>query len=67
MNELTMQLEEHEDEITDDIVDMLLSFSDFEEFKNLMLSYKQNETPSFESTAICMRSLGLRNEILLFA
>lgn len=67
MNELTMQLEEHEDEITDDIVDMLLSFSDFEEFKNLMLSYKQNEIPSFESTAICMRSLGLRNEILLFA
>ncbi|CCI46435.1 unnamed protein product [Albugo candida] len=48
MNELTMQLEEHEDEITDDIVDMLLSFSDFEEFKNLMLSYKQNEIPSFE-------------------
>lgn len=67
MNELTMQLEEHEDEITDDIVDMLLSFSDFEEFKNLMLSYKQNETPSFEGTAICMRSLRLRNEILLFA
>nr|CCA20017.1 conserved hypothetical protein [Albugo laibachii Nc14] len=48
MNELTMQLERHEDEIPDDIVDVLLSFSDFEEFKSLMLSYKQNETPCFE-------------------
>lgn len=36
------------DEIPLDVIDVLLSCSDFEEFKILMLSFKQNETPNFE-------------------
>ncbi|TMW58537.1 hypothetical protein Poli38472_010096 [Pythium oligandrum] len=50
MDELTRQMQEHEDEIPLDVIDVLLSCSDFEEFKNLMLSFKQNETPNFEIT-----------------
>lgn len=50
MEELTRQMQEHEDEIPLDVIDVLLSCSDFEEFKNLMLSFKQNETPNFEIT-----------------
>ncbi|GMF30641.1 unnamed protein product [Phytophthora lilii] len=38
------------DEIPLDVIDVLLSSSDFEEFKSLMLSYKQNETPCIEIT-----------------
>lgn len=38
------------DEIPPDVIDVLVSCSDFEEFKSLMLSYKQNETPNFEIT-----------------
>ncbi|KUF85133.1 hypothetical protein AM588_10007412 [Phytophthora nicotianae] len=38
------------DEIPPDITDVLLSSSDFEEFKNLMLSFKQNENPCIEIT-----------------
>jgi ADP-ribosylation factor-like protein 2-binding protein len=50
MEELMRQMQEHEDEIPLDVVDVLLSCSDFEEFKSLMLSFKQNETPNFEIT-----------------
>jgi ADP-ribosylation factor 2-binding protein len=32
------------------VIDVLLSCSDFEEFKGLMLSFKQNETPCIEIT-----------------
>ncbi|KAG7388882.1 ADP-ribosylation factor-like protein 2-binding protein [Phytophthora pseudosyringae] len=38
------------DEIPLDVIDVLLSSSDFEEFKGLMLSFKQNETPCIEIT-----------------
>ncbi|RLN26041.1 hypothetical protein BBO99_00000545 [Phytophthora kernoviae] len=50
MDELCLQIQEHEDEIPPDVIDVLLSCSDFEEFKNLMLSFKQNETPCIEIT-----------------
>ncbi|DAZ93725.1 TPA: hypothetical protein N0F65_009651 [Lagenidium giganteum] len=50
MDELCNLMQEHEDEIPGDVIDMLLSCLDFEEFKSLMLSFKQNETPSFEIT-----------------
>ncbi|RLN97329.1 hypothetical protein BBJ28_00003420 [Nothophytophthora sp. Chile5] len=38
------------DEIPLDVIDVLLSCSDFEEFKSLMISFKQNETPCIEIT-----------------
>eukprot|EP00644_Phytophthora_capsici_P008560 jgi/Phyca11/546149/estExt2_Genewise1Plus.C_PHYCAscaffold_200184 len=50
MQELCNQIQEHEDEIPPDVIDVLLSSSDFEEFKNLMLSFKQNEAPCIEIT-----------------
>uniref|UniRef100_H3H109 ADP-ribosylation factor-like protein 2-binding protein n=1 Tax=Phytophthora ramorum TaxID=164328 RepID=H3H109_PHYRM len=50
MDELCNQIQEHEDEIPLDVIDVLLSSSDFEEFKSLMLSFKQNETPCIEIT-----------------
>ncbi|KAG6580013.1 adp-ribosylation factor-like protein 2-binding [Phytophthora cinnamomi] len=50
MDELCNQIQEHEDEIPLDVIDVLLSSSDFEEFKGLMLSFKQNETPCIEIT-----------------
>ncbi|KAJ0412012.1 hypothetical protein ATCC90586_004558 [Pythium insidiosum] len=50
MDELGRLMQEHEDEIPLDVIDVLLSCSDFEEFKSLMLSFKQNETPNFEIT-----------------
>lgn len=33
-------LADRQDEITGDVFDMLMSFTDFEEFKSLMLSFK---------------------------
>ncbi|KAL3660234.1 hypothetical protein V7S43_014765 [Phytophthora oleae] len=50
MEELCIQIQEHEDEIPLDVIDVLLSSSDFEEFKSLMLSFKQNEVPCIEIT-----------------
>lgn len=38
------------DEIPPDVIDVLQSCFDFEEFKSLMLSFKQNETPNIEIT-----------------
>lgn len=32
------------DELSSDIFDMLMSFSDFNEFKDLMLSYKRSQS-----------------------
>jgi ADP-ribosylation factor 2-binding protein len=52
MEELLLQMQEHEDEIPGDVVDVLLSCSDFEEFKSLMCSFKQNETPCIESESV---------------
>ena len=40
MDEFQELLEEHEGEICGDIFDLLLSLSDFQEFKDTMLSYK---------------------------
>uniref|UniRef100_K3X855 ADP-ribosylation factor-like protein 2-binding protein n=1 Tax=Globisporangium ultimum (strain ATCC 200006 / CBS 805.95 / DAOM BR144) TaxID=431595 RepID=K3X855_GLOUD len=50
MDELVRQMQEHEDEIPLDVIDVLQSCFDFEEFKSLMLSFKQNETPNIEIT-----------------
>ncbi|GAB9470525.1 hypothetical protein Gpo141_00007769 [Globisporangium polare] len=50
MDELCRQMQEHEDEIPLDVIDVLQSCFDFEEFKCLMLSFKQNETPNIEIT-----------------
>ncbi|EEY60550.1 uncharacterized protein PITG_13269 [Phytophthora infestans T30-4] len=50
MADLCNQIQEHEDEIPPDVIDVLLSSSDFEEFKSLMLSFKQNEIPCIEIT-----------------
>ncbi|KAK1929507.1 ADP-ribosylation factor-like protein 2-binding protein [Phytophthora citrophthora] len=50
MEELCNQIQEHEDEIPPDVIDVLMSSSDFEEFKILMLSFKQNEAPCIEIT-----------------
>ncbi|GMI46841.1 hypothetical protein TrCOL_g11935 [Triparma columacea] len=40
MDEFGAMLGNRQDEITGDVFDMLMSFTDFEEFKSLMLSYK---------------------------
>ncbi|OWZ18360.1 hypothetical protein PHMEG_0007559 [Phytophthora megakarya] len=50
MEELCNQFQEHEDEIPPEVLDVLLSSIDFEEFKSLMVSFKQNETPCIEIT-----------------
>ncbi|KAF1793707.1 ADP-ribosylation factor-like 2-binding protein, domain [Phytophthora cactorum] len=46
------------DEIPLDVSDVLLSSSDFEEFKSLMLSFKQNETPCIEITGDALLCCG---------
>ncbi|KAG2768212.1 hypothetical protein JG687_00000559 [Phytophthora cactorum] len=58
MEELCNQIQEHEDEIPLDVSDVLLSSSDFEEFKSLMLSFKQNETPCIEITGDALLCCG---------
>jgi len=40
MDKFGAMLGERQDEITGDVFDMLMSFTEFEEFKDLMLSYK---------------------------
>lgn len=50
MDELVRLMQENEDEIPGDIIDMLSSCLEFEEFKSFMLSFKQNETPNIEIT-----------------
>ncbi|CEG46257.1 adp-ribosylation factor-like protein 2-binding [Plasmopara halstedii] len=50
MEEFCSQIQEHEEEIPLDVIDVLLSSSCFEEFKSLMLSFKQNEAPCIEIT-----------------
>ena len=42
MSTLIEVLQERKDEMTEDVLDMLMSLADFEEFKHFMLSHKQN-------------------------
>ncbi|CAK4510936.1 hypothetical protein LEN26_012839 [Aphanomyces euteiches] len=48
MEELCQMIQEHEDDITGDVIDILMSCADFDEFKSLMLSFKQNDHAVFE-------------------
>lgn len=41
------------DEISGDLFDLLLGFGDFDEFKSLMLSYKDQFFPSAGSSSMC--------------
>eukprot|EP00603_Paraphysomonas_imperforata_P014938 CAMPEP_0114466584 /NCGR_PEP_ID=MMETSP0104-20121206/9149_1 /TAXON_ID=37642 ORGANISM="Paraphysomonas imperforata, Strain PA2" /NCGR_SAMPLE_ID=MMETSP0104 /ASSEMBLY_ACC=CAM_ASM_000202 /LENGTH=153 /DNA_ID=CAMNT_0001639957 /DNA_START=113 /DNA_END=574 /DNA_ORIENTATION=- len=43
MRNFESQLEDRKDEISGEIFDLLLSLSDFSEFKDLMLSYKRSK------------------------
>ena len=53
MDEFQELLEEHEGEICGDIFDLLLGLSDFQEFKDTMLSYKAaSEGKMFKSTSM---------------
>ncbi len=40
MSTFAKQVEEHADEMAGDICDLLLSFTDFAEFKSMMLAYR---------------------------
>ncbi|ETV90391.1 hypothetical protein H310_14819 [Aphanomyces invadans] len=48
MDELCQMIQDHEDDIAGDVVDILMSCTDFDEFKSLMLSFKQNDHAMFE-------------------
>ena len=46
MSRFESMLIHRKDELCSDIFDMLMSFSDFNEFKDLMLSYKRAQSSS---------------------
>ncbi|OQS05720.1 hypothetical protein THRCLA_02181 [Thraustotheca clavata] len=48
MDELCSMIQEHEDEMTGDVIDVLMSCADFDEFKSLMLSFKSQQTMLFQ-------------------
>eukprot|EP01027_Heterolobosea_sp_BB2_P023063 GEZU01034075.1.p1 GENE.GEZU01034075.1~~GEZU01034075.1.p1 ORF type:complete len:166 (+),score=57.41 GEZU01034075.1:90-587(+) len=50
MDEFLEMLSERQEEVSGDIWDMLLSFVDFSEFKDLMVSYKKGRTYDAESS-----------------
>ena len=52
MNRFETLLSERKDEIGDDILSILLSFDDIEEFKELMLSHKKEKTEESKSLAV---------------
>lgn len=58
-------LVDREKEIAGDLIDLLLSFSDFDEFKDMMLSYrntnKYNDLPSKFSDFVLKKSVLERN------
>lgn len=52
MNRFEILLSERKDEIGDDILSILLSFDDMEEFKELILSYKKEKSEESKSLAV---------------
>ena len=52
MNRFETLLSDRKDEIGDDILSILLSFDDMEEFKELMLSHKKEKTEESKSLAV---------------
>ncbi|KDO25170.1 hypothetical protein SPRG_09444 [Saprolegnia parasitica CBS 223.65] len=48
MDALCSMIQEHEDEMTGDVIDVLMSCADFDEFKSLMLSFKSHQATLFQ-------------------
>jgi len=57
MQQFMDQLAERQDEITGDVFDVLLGLSDFEEFKEMMLSYKRGEGTNIQLNIINLDNL----------
>mmetsp|Transcript_45788 Transcript_45788/g.139098 ORF Transcript_45788/g.139098 Transcript_45788/m.139098 type:complete len:95 (+) Transcript_45788:481-765(+) len=55
-------LVERSDEVTVDVIEMLSSLSDFNEFKELMLSHKRIDCPIVTMSTICSRTYRYFNQ-----
>eukprot|EP00164_Ancoracysta_twista_P001860 GFYU01002447.1.p1 GENE.GFYU01002447.1~~GFYU01002447.1.p1 ORF type:complete len:206 (+),score=79.52 GFYU01002447.1:169-786(+) len=62
MEDFIMMVQDREDQISGDMFDMLLSFGDFNTFKEIILSYKEGANSNNPSLGIHVRPLELHTD-----
>lgn len=64
MSTFVKSLIERKDEVCEDILDILMGFTDFQEFKSLMLSYKEVYFHKNSSNNLGIEMFGFKNLLM---